>query len=149
MKIAVPFLVRLHAHHGEDWAEDLVAVAVHADLDVVDEAGPQEEAAALAVEWMLATVDHDRGALGGGRLEVRRDLVPMLPRDEGTHLGRRIVAGSHLRLRVVEAGPDHRHAGHRLEPGKLGIALDRLQTLGDVGRHRGIDDPAIAAVLYK
>jgi hypothetical protein len=69
---------------------------------VVDEAGPQEEAVALAVERMLATVDHDRGALGGGRLEVRRDLVAMLPRDQGTHLRRRIVAGSH---------------GHPREPG--------------------------------
>ena len=91
-------LVRPDAHHGEDGSEDLVAVAVHPGLDVVDEAGPQVEPVAPAVERMLAPVDHDRRALGGGRLEVRRDPVPMLPRDQRTHLRGRIVTGSHCHL---------------------------------------------------
>ena len=134
-------LVAARAHHGQHRPEDLVAVAVHLRRDVVDQRDAEEEAVGHAVEAVLAAVLDDRRALLLSRGEVARDLVAMLARDEGAHLGLGFEAVADLHQRQpppdgvdervgdVADGHDHRDRHAALTGGSVGGGNRR------VGRH--------------
>ena len=68
--------------------------------DVVEQRDAEEEAVAL--RRGLAAVDDDRRALLGAALDVRGDLVAVLPRDERAHLDAFLEAVSDLDLRQAQ-----------------------------------------------
>ncbi|OLE17655.1 MAG: hypothetical protein AUG88_06270 [Actinobacteria bacterium 13_1_20CM_4_68_12] len=109
---AVPVRIFVHEPQGlvvgrnagdaEHRAEDLVLVDVHLRLDVVEQRDAEEEPS--AVGRSLAAVSDDGGALVAALVDVRRDLVAMLARDERPHLGIGLhpVADLHLRQALLD-----------------------------------------------
>src|SRR4051794_752955 len=75
-------LVCRHADDGQNRPEDLVLVRIHVGRDAVDQRDAEEETVGLLVERVLTAVGHDRRALGRRAVEIGRDLVAVLTRDE-------------------------------------------------------------------
>ncbi len=108
-------VVGLRADDREHRTEDLLVVALHSWLHVVDEARVQKEALVLG---LVGAVDDDLCAFRGCVRHVARDLVAMFTADQWSHLTRRV--GSRTDLDVRDASLD-------LVDERVGDGVDREQ----------------------
>ncbi len=83
------------ADDAKDGAEDLFAVDAHVRLDVIEEAGAEEEAFA-AWEGGVAAVDEEGCAFGAAEVEVTVDAIEVLTGDEWAEVGFGFGAGGDL-----------------------------------------------------
>src|SRR5690606_30720144 len=76
-------IVAVHANDSEDRSKDFVRVHLAADLHVVDERNPDEEA--LLLELLFAAVHDDLRTFSLCALKVRNNSVARVLSDERTH----------------------------------------------------------------
>ena len=94
-------------HQRQHRPEDLLSVHPHGGRDVVDQAWPEPVPALGAPVRVRAPVNDDVRPLALADVEVGRDPVPVLRRDQGAHFG--VGIGARSDRQPVDATADPLH----------------------------------------
>ena len=135
-----------HTHHTQHGAKDFFLVDLHAGLDVVKQAGPQEVAFFMACHLHLAAIDHQRCTFGHAAVHIGFDLFVVLPGHQRPHVIAVVRARADLHLgdldlerlhdfvgRVITNGHHQRNRHAAFTTGAIGCAHQRVDGVGNVG----------------